>query len=103
MPYTAPAWCHVGKIDDRLLSHYKSHNHVIHGPRTLDEYFYHCCRLENAEKTMKDRNGDQVLSKTLHEKLCDRSDWILVNVDQLWIWIVNESMGLVFLYLLHVC
>lgn len=103
MPYTSPAWWYEGVNDDRLVSYYTTQNHVVHGPRTLDEYFYHSCRLREAEKTMDERNRDQVLSKTLHDDLCDRDDWVLVNVDQLWIWIVNYSMYLVFLPFLHVC
>ena len=91
MPYVAPAWYSFSRDRDPLLENYKGHG-LIHATRTLDEYFYHRCRIENMEQKMKDRNCDQVLSKYAHNKdLGATDDRVLVNVGQLWVWIMNKG------------
>lgn len=64
---------------------------VIHGSRTLDEFYYHSCEDENLRRDILTRNEDQVLSKTIHGYVSNLSSWVLLNVDQVWIWVVDES------------
>lgn len=40
---------------------------------------------------MEDRNGDQVLSRYAHKRLGAKDDRVLVNVGQLWVWIVDKG------------
>lgn len=91
MPYVTPAWHCFDINDDPLVKHYKGERCVVHEMRTLDEYFYHCCQLEDIGQAMEDRNGDQVLSRYAHKRLAARADRVLVNVGQLWVWIVNKG------------
>lgn len=101
MPYIAPAWHCTG--EDELLQHYKSHG-IIHGTRTLDEYYYHLCdtdpiryssdefNTDSIRYALDELNTDQILTKSLHDpKSGPRDSCVLVNVNQLWIWIPDPS------------
>ncbi len=63
----------------------------MHGTRTLDEYYYHFCMDSKSEESIQAHNKDQILSKVLHKDLNDRKSWILINVDQLWIWVLSTG------------
>jgi hypothetical protein len=67
-------------------------DNIVHGPRTLDEFYYHSCEEKNLREDILRRNEDQILSKTIHGSLADLQSWVLINVDQLWIWVIDESM-----------
>ncbi|ATY60105.1 ankyrin repeat [Cordyceps militaris] len=95
IPYVAPAWRghETDKNPDELVGHYRLKNHLIHGSRTLDEYFYHSCRWISMKRIMEARNCDQILTKSLEGgKMKPEKPAILVHVDQLWIWIPNKDV-----------
>ena len=74
---------------EALIKDYDSN--VIHGSRTLDEFYYHSCEDQNLRLDIINRNQDQVLSKTIHGLMGDLESWILLNVDQVWVWVVDHS------------
>ncbi|RYP42903.1 hypothetical protein DL770_011945 [Monosporascus sp. CRB-9-2] len=74
-----------------LLDLYK--NETIHGSRTLDEFYYQFNpdKGDNPEDINR-RNKDQIVTKELHDDNCDNLDeWILLRVDQLWLWIITPD------------
>ncbi|RYO97631.1 hypothetical protein DL764_007268 [Monosporascus ibericus] len=74
-----------------LLDLYK--NETIHGSRTLDEFYYQFNpdKGDNPEDINR-RNKDQIVTKELHDDNCDNlEEWILLRVDQLWLWIITPD------------
>lgn len=79
------------KTYEDLLEDYATK--VIHGSHTLDEFYYHSCEeQEDLRRDVISRNADQVLSKTIHGPIKDLTWWALVNVHQIWVWVIDESM-----------
>ncbi|RYP09134.1 hypothetical protein DL765_008559 [Monosporascus sp. GIB2] len=68
-------------------------NETIHGSRTLDEFYYQFNpdKGDNPEDINR-RNKDQIVTKELYDDNCDNLDeWILLRVDQLWLWIITPD------------
>lgn len=72
-------------------------NAILHGSRTLDEFGYYS--LINTD----DRDKDQVVTRYLEP---DRQkgrvndpgqEWPILRVDQLWLWVIDESQCRLFL------
>lgn len=75
---------------------------VIHGSATLDESFYGFSRSqqkltqqqEALDEDGPQRSEHQVVTKSIHpESVAERSDWTLVRVNQLWVWVIGHSMS----------
>ena len=77
------------KTYEDLLEDYATK--VIHGSHTLDEFYYHSCEEPDLRRDVIIRNADQVLSKTIHGPIKDLTWWAVVNVDQIWVWVIDES------------
>lgn len=93
----------------RHIRFLQSHNKdIVHGSRTLDEFYYQHLvasgdRLETADQSrqdkqkrfandMRERNHGQVASRYFYgEDLEQREHWDILRVDQLWMWIIDES------------
>ena len=68
--------------------------------RTLNEFF-NLPRLTSGdgnsisdgitESFVSKRNHDQVLSRVLRANSPNKQSWVLVNIDQLWIWVLDKS------------
>ncbi len=74
---------------DELLESYR--NRVIHGSRTLDEFYYHFDEDTELADDMRRRNEDQVVSKEIYGSTENEDSWTLLRVDQLWLWVIDES------------
>ncbi|KAK3314228.1 hypothetical protein B0H66DRAFT_537472 [Apodospora peruviana] len=83
MPYLAFG-TYVGRAGEKepsemlyndLLTQYTCKNNVIHGTRTLDEFYYHFADDDEFEDDMFHRNGDQVTSKEIHGSVAYRSQY----------------------------
>ena len=64
---------------------------VVHGSRTLDEYYYQFASDKDYQQEDIDkRNRDQVVTRWLHrgKKIDELHSWVLLRVDQLWLWII---------------
>lgn len=64
---------------------------IIHGSRTLDEYHYQFASDKDFEQDDIDkRNRDQVVTRWLHrdEDVNNLESWVVLRVDQLWLWII---------------
>ncbi|KAH7169524.1 hypothetical protein DER46DRAFT_645872 [Fusarium sp. MPI-SDFR-AT-0072] len=72
-----------------LLECYKQN--VIHGSRTLDEFFYHFAQDAKLKSEMQRRNGDQVVTREINGPTKGLECWTILRVDQLWLWIVDEK------------
>ncbi|RYP19095.1 hypothetical protein DL766_008540 [Monosporascus sp. MC13-8B] len=74
-----------------LLDRHK--NETIHGSRTLDEFYYQFNPDKGDNpKDINRRNKDQIVTKELYDDNCDDLDeWILLRVDQLWLWIITPD------------
>lgn len=72
-----------------LLECYKQN--VIHGSRTLDEFFYHFAQDAKLKSEMQRRNGDQVVTREITGPTKGLEYWTILRVDQLWLWVVDES------------
>ncbi|KAM3500604.1 hypothetical protein MY10362_006262 [Beauveria mimosiformis] len=94
MPYVAPAWrCDaLYKSSDykALLDFYQDKETIIHGTRTLDEYFYHSCLDSRLTESIQALNDDQILGKNVRNDVDKDAYGFQVNVDQLWIWVLDE-------------
>lgn len=78
-----------------LLTLCKNRNVVIHGSRTLDEFYYHFQNDKESEKERELRNRDQVVTVELNNGSAlekESKSWTILRVDQLWLWVLNESM-----------
>ncbi|KAI8725570.1 hypothetical protein NCS52_00128400 [Fusarium sp. LHS14.1] len=69
---------------------------VIHGSTTLDECFYGFSTLAQQQESLHgdrpQRSDHQAVIKTIHpEGVAEGSDWALVRVNQLWIWVVGHK------------
>ncbi|KAM3432251.1 hypothetical protein MY4824_006685 [Beauveria thailandica] len=95
MPYVAPAWrCDaLYKSSDykALLDFYQDKETIIHGTRTLDEYFYHSCLDSSLTESLEALNDDQILGKNVRNDVDKDACGFQVNVDQLWIWVLDEK------------
>ncbi|PKS06261.1 hypothetical protein jhhlp_007007 [Lomentospora prolificans] len=77
----------------QLLKSYEDANLVIHGSRTLDEFYYHFESDYKSEKERRRRNKDQVVTAELNAGIdVGKSDsWTILRVDQLWLWVLNDK------------
>lgn len=78
-----------------LLEDYKST--VIHGSRTLDEFYYHFSEEQKFQEDMADRNEDQVITKYIDGPPPEdgrRVEWTAVRVDQVWLWMLDDRESL---------
>ncbi|KAM3509998.1 hypothetical protein MY11210_006103 [Beauveria gryllotalpidicola] len=95
MPYVAPAWrcdtLYQSSDYTALLDFYQDKETIIHGTRTLDEYFYHSCLDSSLEESIQALNNDQILGKNVRNDVDKRAYGFQVNVDQLWIWVLDEK------------
>ncbi|EGX95027.1 ankyrin 2,3/unc44 [Cordyceps militaris CM01] len=94
MPYVAPAWRGTERsLSDykTLLQVYQEKGSLIHGTRTLDEYFYHSCTGSELDESIQVLNDDQVLTKTIHHDQTKRGTKLQVNVDHLWVWVIDKA------------
>ncbi|KAI1205140.1 uncharacterized protein F4807DRAFT_444149 [Annulohypoxylon truncatum] len=64
---------------------------VIHGFPTLDESYYHFTKDESAQEDRTHRNETQVITKALRRHKGNPSEWPLLRVNQLWIWVINDN------------
>src|SRR2546423_4950319 len=70
----------------KLFETYK--DSILHGSRTLDEFYYQ--NISDAE--ISRRNQTQVVTRRVHSSLQGvQESWPIIRVDQLWIWMVDES------------
>lgn len=85
---------------DRLLDCYSTH--VIHGPSTLDEWYYHFPKDDpQAQKDRSHRNETQVVTEHLLGSPEGQISWPLVRVNQLWLWTLDKSRSCPVLVYLH--
>jgi hypothetical protein len=70
-------------LDKKLMEAYKG---VVHGSRTLDQYYY--WSLTDTET--KRRDDDQVVTRYLDKECKPRK---LLRIDMLWLWIIDESIS----------
>ncbi|KAI5925471.1 ankyrin repeat-containing domain protein [Camillea tinctor] len=68
-------------------------DNLIHYPSTLDEFYYQFNSDSNYDpEHVKSRNMDQIITKWLYNDNCQNlKSWILLKVDQLWLWIVDSD------------
>lgn len=74
---------------ENLLAEYDEY--VIHGSRTLDEFYYHFSSEERFLEDMRERNLDQVVTKAIDGSPDGNDDWTSVRVDQVWLWMLDEG------------
>ncbi|KFH45075.1 Serine/threonine-protein phosphatase 6 regulatory ankyrin repeat subunit C-like protein [Hapsidospora chrysogenum ATCC 11550] len=74
---------------ESLLAEYDEY--VIHGSRTLDEFYYHFSSEERFLEDMRERNLDQVVTKAIDGSPDGNDDWTSVRVDQAWLWMLDED------------
>lgn len=73
------------------MEHFTDNSEVIHGSRTLDEYYYQFASDKDyQQKDIDKRNRDQVVTRWLHrdDKIDGLESWVMLRVDQLWLWII---------------
>ncbi|KAG4433881.1 hypothetical protein IFR05_010640 [Cadophora sp. M221] len=63
---------------------------VVHGSRTLDEFFYNSLSDGDARTDLNQRNIDQVTSKRILD-VDNTSDWRIIRIDQLWVWVIDDK------------
>lgn len=63
---------------------------VVHGSRTLDEFFYNSLSDGDARADLNIRNKDQVTSKRILD-VDDNGHWTIIRIDQLWLWVIDDS------------
>ena len=71
-------------LDKKLMKAYKG---VVHGSRTLDQYYY----WSLTEKETKRRDDDQVVTRYFKNGGYGTSK--LLRIDMLWLWIIDESIS----------
>lgn len=64
---------------------------MIHGSRTLDEFYYHFSSETRFQEDMRRRNLDQVVTKEIDGDLESRSHFTALRVDQVWLWMLDSS------------
>lgn len=64
---------------------------TVHRSLSLDEFHYQRPRDEEFQDRIKNRNKDQVINKELNDWKKDGRSATIVRVNQLWLWVVNES------------
>lgn len=77
-----------------LFKAYRHRGSIIHGSRTLDEFFYHSLTDTEVQADLEVRNKDQVTTKRIRHAIKHgggHGDWTIIRVDQLWLWIVDNS------------
>lgn len=72
-------------LDKKLMEAYKGR--VVHGSRTLDQYYYWSLTDEETKR----RDNDQVVTRYLEDKKCATSK--LLRIDMLWLWVIDESIS----------
>lgn len=96
------------KTHNSFLKNYA--DDLVHGSRTLDEFYYqHLIANEKEDGSppkpgsksdaqqmrladIEVRNRTQVVSRHFHSgELMSQSHWDILRVDQLWMWIIDES------------
>ena len=81
---------------------FKDKSQVIHGSRTLDEYYYQFASDKDYQQEYIDkRNRDQVVTRWLHrsEDIDSLQSWSVLRVDQLWLWIIAPGKPIIRCYL----
>jgi hypothetical protein len=92
MPYLTFAALQDAKAKNRsaISSHKKLMEgytgKIVHGSRTLDQYYYSSLEDTNA------RDKDQVITRYFERKNNTKPQ--MLRVDQLWLWVIDESMAL---------
>jgi hypothetical protein len=82
-----------------LILAYLHHDDCLHVSRTLDQFYYHSLSPEKLEG----RNTDQVVFKYAKEVMKLRNQhpvlesYQICMVDQLWLWVIDESTCVVLL------
>ncbi|CAH0051314.1 unnamed protein product [Clonostachys solani] len=66
-------------------------NQVIHGPSTLDEWYYQFAAEVSWSDDAQRRNKTQVVTKSLRDNTSEGKHWRLVQVNQLWAWVVGNK------------
>lgn len=75
------------EADERLLRDFVKEDPPLHIRRTLDQYYF--VTLDDTSQ----RDKDQVVYRgTLDQKRETKSQSRVVMVDQLWLWILDDSM-----------
>jgi hypothetical protein len=73
--------------DEKLILAYMFDDVPLHFRRTLDQYYYYNLLTTEA------RDTDQVVTRYFEKTLRDKSDEnLLLMVDQLWLWILDEGL-----------
>lgn len=82
------------KAYQNLFEAYRDKESIIHGSRTLDEFFYHSLSDTGAQRDLEIRNKDQVTTKRIQhviKHVGGHGEWTIIRIDQLWLWIVDDS------------
>jgi len=73
----------------------KTSGEILHGTRTLDQYYYYSPLADT-----EDRDSSQVVTRYLDNldpenprdrKAEEATSWEILNVDQLWLWVIDEG------------
>ncbi|KAE8449130.1 hypothetical protein EG329_008514 [Mollisiaceae sp. DMI_Dod_QoI] len=95
-PETQPQLSIIAEAEtyQNLFEAYKHMGSIIHGSRTLDEFFYHSLSDKDAQADLEIRNKDQVTTKRIRHVISHVGGpgyWTIIRVDQLWLWIVDNK------------
>ena len=63
---------------------------IVHGSRTLDEFFYNSMSDRETEADLNLRNKKQVTSKRISD-VDQKGAWKIIRIDQLWLWVIDNS------------
>ncbi|KAK2731880.1 ankyrin unc44 [Colletotrichum kahawae] len=77
------------KTYQRLLDEFRGK--IIHGSSTLDESYYHFGEDQESTKDKARRNKSQVVTESWRKKKELGSYWLLIRVNQLWVWTINNK------------
>ncbi|KAI1635473.1 hypothetical protein F4809DRAFT_451729 [Biscogniauxia mediterranea] len=72
----------------------QKHDYIIHHSQTLDEFYYQFKSGNKlSQEQVNERNKDQIITKWLYDgKPQDLKAWVLLKVDQLWLWIITSDI-----------
>lgn len=79
--------------DEKLILAYMFDEIPLHFRRTLDQYYYYNLLTTEA------RDLDQVVSRYFEKTWPEADDNLVLMVDQLWLWILDEGMCFIFILL----
>ncbi|KAI8266742.1 hypothetical protein K4K58_009250 [Colletotrichum sp. SAR11_239] len=77
------------KTYQKLLDEYRGK--IVHGSSTLDESYYHFGEDPESTKDKTRRNKSQVVTESWQKDTKLGSYWLLIRVNQLWIWTINNK------------